>query len=82
MTNQLRMSSLHPGTNFRLRFHQLTLQSDFTIEPTIVNVHCGTSVSDAKRLKDLEIENTRLKKLLADALSENEVTREVLRKKW
>jgi hypothetical protein len=27
-------------------------------------------VSDAKRLKELEIENTRLKKLLADALLE------------
>src|SRR3954449_510083 len=40
----------------------------------------GMSVSDAKRLKELEIENTRLKKLLADALLENEVTREVLRK--
>ena len=42
----------------------------------------GMSVSDAKRLKELEIENTRLKKLLADALLENEVTREVLRTKW
>ncbi len=41
----------------------------------------GMSVPDAKRLKELlEIENTRLKKLLADALLENEVTREVLRK--
>lgn len=40
----------------------------------------GMSVSDAKRLKELEIENSRLKKLLADALLENEVTREVLRK--
>jgi len=40
------------------------------------------SVSDAKRLKELEIENTRLKKLLADALLENEATREVLRIKW
>jgi len=40
------------------------------------------SVSDAKRLKELEIENTRLKKLLADSLLENEVTREVLRKQW
>src|SRR5215218_240908 len=36
----------------------------------------GMSVSDAKRLKELEIENTRLKKLLADALLENEVTAE------
>lgn len=42
----------------------------------------GMSVSDAKRLKELEVENGRLKKLLADALLENEVTREVLRKKW
>ena len=39
----------------------------------------GMRVSDAKRLKELEIENGRLKKLLADALRENEVTREVLR---
>ena len=40
------------------------------------------SVSDAKRLKELETENGRLKRLLADSLLENEVTREVLRKKW
>jgi putative transposase len=42
----------------------------------------GMDVSDAKRLKALESENTRLKKLLADALLENEVTKEALRKKW
>ena len=42
----------------------------------------GMGVSDAKRLKELEIENARRKKLLADALVENEVTREVLRQKW
>ena len=30
----------------------------------------GMSVSDAKRLKELEVENTRLKKLLADSLLE------------
>jgi putative transposase len=42
----------------------------------------GMDVSDAKRLKALEAENTRLKKLLAEALLENEVTKEVLRKKW
>ena len=42
----------------------------------------GGCVSDAKRLKELETENTRLKKLLAESLLENEVTREVLRKKW
>lgn len=42
----------------------------------------GMSVSDAKRLKELETENSRLKKLLAEAMLENEVTREALRKKW
>jgi putative transposase len=42
----------------------------------------GMSLSDAKRLKELELENTRLKKLLADSLLENEVTREALRRKW
>jgi len=42
----------------------------------------GMDVSDAKRLKALQAENTRLKKLLAESLLENEVTREALRKKW
>jgi putative transposase len=42
----------------------------------------GMGVSDAKRLKGLEAENTRLKKLLAESMLENEVTREALRKKW
>jgi putative transposase len=41
----------------------------------------GMDVSDAKRLKALEIENTRLKKLLAESMLENEVTREAIRKK-
>jgi putative transposase len=42
----------------------------------------GMNVSDAKRLKTLEAENTRLERLLAEAMLEQEVTREVLRKKW
>lgn len=42
----------------------------------------GLEVSDAKRLKILEQENARLKKLLAEALLEQAVTQEVLRKKW
>lgn len=40
----------------------------------------GMEVSDAKKLKALEIENARLKRLLAEAMLENEVTREALRK--
>jgi putative transposase len=42
----------------------------------------GMSVSDAKRLKALESENAKLKKLLAESMLENEAVREVLRKKW
>lgn len=42
----------------------------------------GMDVSDAKRLKALEAENARLKKLLAESVLEAEITREALRKKW
>ena len=42
----------------------------------------GMEVSDAKKLRALEAENARLKKLLAESLLENEVAREALRKKW
>ncbi len=42
----------------------------------------GMSVPDAKRLKDLEAENTRLKKLLAEQMFENDVIKDALRRKW
>ena len=44
--------------------------------------YSGMTVSDAKRLKELESENARLKKLLAESMLELEVSREVIRKKW
>ncbi|MBB6257993.1 hypothetical protein FHT05_002598 [Xanthomonas arboricola] len=40
------------------------------------------SVPDAKRLKDLESKNARLKKLLAEQLFENDLIKDALRKKW
>jgi len=42
----------------------------------------GMSISDAKRLRELETESSRLKKLLAESMLENEVMKEALRKKW
>lgn len=42
----------------------------------------GMSVPEAKRLKELEGENTRLKKLLAESMLENEIVKEALKKKW
>ena len=42
----------------------------------------GLEVSDAKRLKALEDENTRLKKLLAEAMLDNAMLKDVASKKW
>jgi len=42
----------------------------------------GMEVSDAKRLKNLESENLKLKQMLADSLLENRAIKDVLSKKW
>ncbi len=42
----------------------------------------GMDVSDARRLKALEDENAKLKKLLADQMLEASALREPLSKKW
>jgi putative transposase len=42
----------------------------------------GLDVSRARRLKALEEENARLKKLLAEAMLDNAVLRDVTAKKW
>lgn len=44
--------------------------------------YAGLEVSEVKRLKDLEAENNKLKRLLADKLLEVEAMKEVLSKKW
>ena len=42
----------------------------------------GMDVSDARRLKALEDENAKLKKLLAEAVLDASALRELLAKKW
>ena len=42
----------------------------------------GMDVSDAKRLRSLEDENTKLKRLLADAMLDNAALKDLLGKKW
>lgn len=42
----------------------------------------GLDVSDARRLRSLEEENTRLKKLLAEAMLDNAMLKDVASKKW
>ena len=42
----------------------------------------GMDVSDAKKLKALEEENRKLKKLLAESMLDNAALKELLLKKW
>ena len=42
----------------------------------------GLEVNEARRLKELESENAKLKKLLAETMMEKEALKDVLSKKW
>ena len=42
----------------------------------------GMEVADARKLKSLETENARLKKLLAEQMLDNAMLRDVNSKKW
>jgi putative transposase len=42
----------------------------------------GLDVSDAKRLRALEDENAKLKKLLAETMLDNAILKDVASKKW
>ena len=42
----------------------------------------GLDVSDAKRLKALEDENTKLKKLLAETMLDNAILKDINSRKW
>ena len=54
-------------------------------EPTFYNwksKYGGLEVSEVKRLKGLESENAKLKKLLADTMLDNAALKDLLAKKW
>jgi putative transposase len=42
----------------------------------------GMDVSDARRLRTLEAENAKLKKLLAEAMLDNAMLKDIASKKW
>ncbi len=44
--------------------------------------YAGMEVSEAKRLRELEKENAKLKKLLAEQLLEAEAMKDIISKKW
>ena len=54
-------------------------------EATIYNwkaKYGGLEVSEARRLRELESENAKLKRLLADAMLDNVALKDLLSKKW
>ena len=54
-------------------------------EPTIYNwksKYGGLDVSEARRLRELESENTKLKRLLADTMLDNAALKDLLTKKF
>ena len=44
--------------------------------------YSGMEVSEARRLRELENENAKLKKLLADTMLDNAALKDVVSKKW
>lgn len=42
----------------------------------------GMEIADARRLRELEKENGRLKRIVADLTLENDAIKELLQKKW
>jgi putative transposase len=60
------------------RKHNITEQTFFRWR----NKYGGMSVPDARRLKELEAENAKLKKLLAEQLLVTEGFKEIASKKW
>ena len=60
------------------RKHNITEQTFFRWR----SKYGGMSVSEARRLKELELENAKLKRLLAEQLLLNEGLKEIALKKW
>ncbi len=44
--------------------------------------YAGMEVNEAKRMKDLELENNKLKRILAEKLLEVEALKDLISKKW
>jgi putative transposase len=54
-------------------------------EPTFCNwksKYAGMTASDIKRLKELEEENSRLKRIVADQQLDLQILKDVVSKKW
>lgn len=66
------------GTAALCRQHGISEQTFYRWK----RVYGGLEVSQARRLKTLEEENARLKRLVADQALDNQALKELLRKNW
>ncbi len=66
------------GTAALCRQHGISQQTLYRWK----RVYGGLEVSQARRLKVLEEENARLKRLVADQALDNQALKELLRKNW
>jgi putative transposase len=74
----LKESEAGAGTKELCRKHGIS-------EPTFYNwkaKYAGMTVSEARRLKELESENAKLKKLLAEAELDKAALKDLLGRKW
>ena len=74
----LKEHELGTGTADLCRRHGISQQTFYNWK----NKFGGMDVAEAKRLKQLEDENGKLKKLLADAMLDNAALKDLLSKKW
>jgi putative transposase len=66
------------GTAALCRRHRISQQGSYRWK----RVSGGLEVGQARRLKALEEENARLKRLVADQALDNQALKELLRKNW
>lgn len=76
----------YPKSEFPdLKLHNLGWRQGGCLEATIYNwkaKYGGMEVSEAKRLRSLEEENAKLKRLLADTMLDNAALKDLLAKNW
>ena len=74
----LKEHELGAGTGDLCRKHGISQQTFYNWK----SKYGGMNVSEARRLRELETENGKLKKLFADAMLDNAALKDLLSKKW
>lgn len=82
MAGSRKSSLLRFCASTRLERRRLTWRASTASRKPPYTKYGGMDVSEAKRLRMLEDENRKLKKLLAESMRDNAALKELLAKKW